>query len=342
MAGSHHVGHARGRGHELLVHAGEQVLAGEACLHLALLGRHLHGIGVLDEQRRDRRAVLDVLGIAGQHRADAGLVEHAHLGIGDVEPFDQRLVPVEDGAVVVEAAAALVQPSAGNRRNAQRRVHVVGAVARAGEAVAETEIGLGCGADHLGEGLDLGDAQAGDGARPLGRARPQMRFQLARAVGVFFQIRPVGVAVAEQHVHHRAGERTVRAGPDAQGQIRLLHGAVAVDVDCHDPGAALFAGARGMRHDVDLGVDRVGAPDHHQVGLRHLARIGTRQLAGAGDIAGPGQRGADGGVHVGVALGVAQTVDAVAHHQAHGAGIIVGPHRFRRRACARRPAGPRP
>ena len=155
-----------------------------------------------------------------------------------------------------------------------------------------------------------------------------MRLQLARAVGVLFQVRPVGMAVTEQHVHHRAGKRAIGAGPQAQGHVGLLHGAVLVDVDRHDLGAALLAGPGGVRHHVDLGVDRVGAPDHHQVGLRHLARIGTRELASAGDIAGPRQRGAYGGVHVGVALGIAQPVDAIAHHQAHGAGVVVGPHRL--------------
>ena len=181
----HHVGHLRRRRHELLVHAHEQVLAGEAGLHLALLGRHLHRVHVLDEQRRDRRAALDVVGIAGQHRADARLVEHAHARVGDVEALDQRLVPVVDGAVVVEAAAALVEPGAGDGRNAQRRVHVVGAVARAGKAVAEPEIGARRRADHLGEGLDLGDGQAGDGARPLRRAGPRCASS-SRGQSVYF------------------------------------------------------------------------------------------------------------------------------------------------------------
>ena len=45
----HDVGHLRRLGHELLVHADEQVLAREAGLHLALLGRDLHRVGVLDE-----------------------------------------------------------------------------------------------------------------------------------------------------------------------------------------------------------------------------------------------------------------------------------------------------
>ena len=84
-----------------------------------------------------------------------------------------------------------------------------------------------------------------------------------------------------------------------------------------------------MRHHVDLGVDRVGAPDHHHVGLGHLARIGAGQLAGAGDVACPRRRRADGGVHHRVALGMAQPVDAIAHDEAHGAGVVVGPDRFR-------------
>ena len=153
-----------------------------------------------------------------------------------------------------------------------------------------------------------------------------MRLQLARAVGVLLEVRPVGVAVAEQHVHDGAGQRPVGARPHAQRQVGLLHGAVVVDVDGHDLGAALLARAGGVRHHVDLRVDGVGAPDHHHVGLRHLARVGAGQPAGAGDVAGPRQRGADGGVHARVALGVAQPVDAVAHHQAHGAGVVVGPH----------------
>ena len=45
----HHVRHLRGRRHELLVHAHEQVLACEARLDLALLGRDLHRVHVLDE-----------------------------------------------------------------------------------------------------------------------------------------------------------------------------------------------------------------------------------------------------------------------------------------------------
>ena len=94
-------------------------------------------------------------------------------------------------------------------------------------------------------------------------------------------------------MHDRAGQRAVGAGPQQHRHVGLLHGAVHVDVDRDDLGAAFFAGARRMRHHVDLGRHRVGAPDHHQVGFRHLARIGAGELAGAGDEAGPGRVDAD-------------------------------------------------
>jgi len=84
-----------------------------------------------------------------------------------------------------------------------------------------------------------------------------------------------------------------------------------------------------MRHDVDLRRHGVRAPDDHAVGLGHLARIGTGQNSGSSDIASPGRRDADGRVLAGVALDVPEPVDAVAHHQAHCAGIVIGPDRFR-------------
>ena len=137
------------------------------------------------------------------------------------------------------------------------------------------------------------------------------------------------MAVAEEHVHDRAGERPVGAGPHDQGHVGLLHGGVHVDVDGDDLGAALLARAQRVRHDVDLRVHRVGAPDHDAIGRRHLARIGTSELAGAGDVASPGDVGADGRELPRIALDVAQPVDAVAHDEAHGAGVVVWPDALR-------------
>src|SRR5256885_12454043 len=59
------------------------------------------------------------------------------------------------------------------------------------------------------------------------------------------------------------------------------------DIDRDDLGAALFARTRRVGHHVDLRVDRVGAPDHHEVRACHLARVGPGELARPGDEASP-------------------------------------------------------
>ena len=156
-----------------------------------------------------------------------------------------------------------------------------------------------------------------------------MRFEFRRAIGVAREIVAVGKAVAEQHVHDAAGERAVGARPQQDLDVGLLHGVVVVDIDRRDLGAALLARPGGVGHHVDLGRDRVGAPDHDQVGLRHLARIDAGDLAGAGGEAGAGDGRADGAVEARIFLDVGEPVDAVAHHEAHRAGIVIRPHRLR-------------
>ena len=99
----HDVGHLRRLGHELLVHAGEQIVAGKAVLDLVLIGRNRHRVGVLDDHRRDRRAAVQRLAVAGQDRADARLIEHAHRAIPDIEPFDHRLVELKMSALMWKA-----------------------------------------------------------------------------------------------------------------------------------------------------------------------------------------------------------------------------------------------
>ena len=77
------------------------------------------------------------LGLASQNCANPGLVETAHAQIADVEPLDHRLLQLVHAAVAVEGAAALVRPGAGDRGNAESRVHVRRAVALARETVTE-------------------------------------------------------------------------------------------------------------------------------------------------------------------------------------------------------------
>ena len=60
----HQVGHPRGLGHELLVHADEQILAGKAALHHLLVGTHRNRIGVLDQHRGDRRTAAERIALS--------------------------------------------------------------------------------------------------------------------------------------------------------------------------------------------------------------------------------------------------------------------------------------
>jgi hypothetical protein len=155
-----------------------------------------------------------------------------------------------------------------------------------------------------------------------------MGFQLSRTVGVAVQIRAIGVAVAKQHVHHAASEGAVGAGTQDDPDVSLLHRVVVVDVDRRDPGAPLLPSTRGVGHDVDLGGNRICAPDHHEVGLGHLPRVDARHLAGAGRVAGPGDVGTDRRVEPRVLLDVGEPIDAVPHHQPHRSGVVIGPDRL--------------
>ena len=84
-----------GVGHELLVHADEQILAGETALDHVLVRRDRDRIGVLDEERVDRPAALQRVGIAGEDGADARLVEHADRRIAQVGAFDHAVVEMK-------------------------------------------------------------------------------------------------------------------------------------------------------------------------------------------------------------------------------------------------------
>ncbi len=164
---------------------------------------------------------------------------------------------------------------------------------------------------------------------PFRRPRLEVHLELARNVGVLLEVVPIGIAVAEEDVHHRAGERGIGAGLEAERDVGLLHGLVAVDVDDRDPRAPLLPRPHRMGHDVDLGRDRIGAPDHDEVGLRHLARVGSGEPAHAGAKTRIGRSGADGVVLTRVAAGVPEAMDAVPLHQPHCAGVVVRPDRLR-------------
>ncbi len=155
-----------------------------------------------------------------------------------------------------------------------------------------------------------------------------MRLQRFGRVGVFRHIVAIGQAVAKRDMHHRAGERAVRAGPHPQRHVGLAHRLGVVDVDGDDLGAALLSGAGGVGHQVDLRGDRVGAPDDDAIRLLDLVSADAAHLAGPRDEAGPRDADADVAIEAGIALGVGQALDAVAHDEPHRAGIEIGPDAF--------------
>jgi len=101
----------------------------------------------------------------------------------------------------------------------------------------------------------------------------------------------------------------------------------AIRIDDDELRIALASRFRDMRHDVDLGRRRIAAPHDDQVRVGHLARIGAHLGADAGHPAGIDECGADGRVLTRIAHDVAQALDAVALHEAHGPCVIQRPHR---------------
>ena len=129
-------------------------------------------------------------------------------------------------------------------------------------------------------------------------------------------------------MHDGAGQRAIGARPGRQMHVRPLRRAGAVGIDHDQLGAAFLAGLGDPGHDIDLRRDGIAAPHDDQVRLRHLAGVGAALYAVSGHPAGIGQRDADGVRLTGIAHDVAQTLDPIPLHMAHGAGIVVGPDGF--------------
>ena len=82
----HDVRDRRGFGHELLVHADEEVVAREPPMHARELRRDHHRIRALDEERGDGRTVAEVVRVAVENRPDARLIEDTDRRIDRVVP----------------------------------------------------------------------------------------------------------------------------------------------------------------------------------------------------------------------------------------------------------------
>ena len=199
-------------------------------------------------------------------------------------------------AAAAHALHAVVQP---DRRRRQRRV-----VAR--------------------QAAHLVRAQAAFGRRALGGPGQRLRAQLLPAVDMPGDVVVVQPVLGDQLVHQAQRQRAVGAGQQRQVLVALVRGLGLARVDA-DQLRALALGLVGEGPEMQVGGDRVAAPDEDQLRLGEvrqvhadLVPVGGRQRRAAG-------RGADGAVQA----GRAQPVEEAARHglalqQAHGAGIAVG------------------
>ena len=324
----HDIGVAGGRRHELLVDAQEQVVPRQPGAHRAAVRRHLGGIGVLDQHRRDRRTTFQRAGRAGQHRADARLVERADRRIGKIEAVGEVQIQAPVLQPGIEGAAALLLPRAGEGRQAAHGVHGDGPVARPGEAEAEAQEAPPGPAVQPGEVDNVLFRQAGNLCRPGRRPAQDMALDVRAEVGQPGEIIPVRQPFGQDHLHHGERERAVGARAQDQRPVGRLHRRRVVDVDYHELGAALLAGAPDVAHQVDMGGDRIAAPHDDQVGFRRLGRVGAGQHADAGLPARGRRADANGRALFRIALGVAQPVEAPAADEAQGAAGMIGPDRL--------------
>ena len=226
----------------------------------------------------------------------------------------------------MKGPAAAMAPGARHRRYRKRGMHIHRPIALAGEAEAQPKERARRGADELREFLDLGDVEASDRGGPCWCFRSQVAFHVGVEIGELGEILAVRQAVAQQHVHDGAGQRPIAARTNEKRQVCLLHRGVAVDVDDDQFGAAFLTGPHRMGHDVDLRHHRVGAPDDDTIALGHLFGIDPSDHPRTGDVARPRRSGADGVILQRIAPAIAQPVDAVALHVAHGPGIEIGPN----------------
>ena len=156
-----------------------------------------------------------------------------------------------------------------------------------------------------------------------------MGFEFVGAIGVAAQIVAVGKAFGKQDMHHRASECAVRAGAYCQMQVSLLGGTGAVGVNDDEFGAAFFGGHR-VLHDIDLGINRIAAPNDDQIGmLGGLAQVDTALATNTGDPAAVGEFNANRGMPARIAHCMTQSLYAIPLHQTHGASIKIRPDCFR-------------
>ncbi len=136
------------------------------------------------------------------------------------------------------------------------------------------------------------------------------------------------MAIAEEHIDQRRDQRAIGAGPGHDMDIGGFGRRRPVGIDDNQLRAPVLARLGHMGHHIDLGRDRIAAPDHDQVAFRHLARIDAVFDANAGEPSRICNRVADRAFLPRIAQRMAEPVQPVAAHQPHRARVMIGEHRF--------------
>ena len=196
-----------------------------------------------------------------------------------------------------------------------------------GEADADTqEGGLGC-AIAAGQAHDLLRAQPRDAGDARGIVRPDRLRERREAERGAPDIVAIDEALGDEHVHHAQGERAIGARPRLQVEIRAAGGGRAVGIDADHEGAAL-ARALDERHQVDVGVARIDAPQHDELRVHQLLGVVARHGAERGRPPGIGGGDADAAIELGGAEGVEEGMARPVLQEAERAAVGVGQDRL--------------
>ena len=324
----HVVGQVGRVGHELLQHHGEQVLARKAGHDLGRLGRHGHGIAVVDHDGVHARAEA-IAAFVQQGVADGAHVDGARAALA------QQVRHLQSGALRGQGArggqqqaAGTVAPGAHQGRQAGDGAHGIAAAARALHAVVQADGGGRGGAIVARQLADLLHGQAADLGRALGRPLQGAGLEFLPAQRVARDVVMVQPAVRDQLVHQGQRQGGIGAGQQLQVLVAFVGGLGLARVYAHQA-RAVALGLQCIAPEMQAAADAVAAPDEDEPAFGEMLHAHA-QLAAIGQVQGlaPGA-GADGAVQQrGAELVEEAPVHALALHQAHGACVAVGQDGF--------------
>ena len=313
---------------------GEEVGAREAAEDGGLIRCDGGGVRVVDEECVDRGAVCWVGAKCRAVRIGERLAEDRHIngacqaadgaGLGQVRALQGRAVPLKSAAGGKLESAAVMLPRAGERGQHGDGARGGSSVVAALHAVVDANDGRRGRGVIVGEALDIGDGNAGQGRNVVGWVVRDAFAELIEAAGPAGDVVLIVEAVADDDMHHAQRESRVGAGIDRNVPVRGAGGACGVGID-DDELCAVAAGFFDEGPEVDVIAVDIGGPGEDELRVREGFGVGAELAAVNGDEGLAAGFGANGAIE----LRGAETVEEAAIHGAvaelaDGAGIGVG------------------